>query len=220
MKSLKKSVVLLLSLSLLLAACGGDKTESDPSSSNQEDVKTEAAAEQEPKKEPKNEPAEEVSTTLFSNEYIQFEYPSTWVDPQVDNALILAAFVDANAAGGFADNVNIVLEDSAMTAQEAANQAVSDLTSSAGGEVIQNYQQISYTDALNGDYDAGILTGSYTQGQSGVEVMLTQYFVATGDQMYTMSLSFAKDTYEDGGEQLKIPVGGGYLCGSLFISTL
>lgn len=99
MKSLKKSVVLLLSLSLLLAACGGDKTESDPSSSNQEDVKTEAAAEQEPKKEPKNEPAEEVSTTLFSNEYIQFEYPSTWVDPQVDNALILAAFVDANAAG-------------------------------------------------------------------------------------------------------------------------
>lgn len=199
MKSLKKSLVLLLSLSFLLAACSGDKTERNASESTNEEVKTEAVADNTPK----NEPVKEATKTKrFENEFIQFEYPSTWVDAQIDNPLIIAAFVASKPENDFADNVNMVIEESTASAKAAADQTLSDLTSGAAGETIKDFKKISYTEASNGDYDAGILTGAYTQGQSGAEVILTQYYVSTGDLLYTMSLSFSKKTYDDGGKQL------------------
>lgn len=111
---------------------------------------------------------------------------------------IVAAFVDSNPKGNFADNLNLIVEESSATPEEAANSSVHALSNGAGGEVIQNFKKLNYIDVP--EKAAGILESEYTQGELNAQVVLTQYFVSNGNELYTLSISYSKTAYDNGGK--------------------
>ena len=59
---------------------------------------------------------------------------------------------------------------------------------------ISNYKKTSYSNKPYKEINAGVLEGSYTHS-SGTDIVLIQYMIPTNTELYTMTLSYAKDTY-------------------------
>ncbi|GIO32326.1 hypothetical protein J2TS6_34670 [Paenibacillus albilobatus] len=191
---MKKSIVLLLSLALVLSACGSKEKEKAPA----EETKT-TATQEAPKETPK-EPEEQKMATAETEEFA-FSYPASWQAfdlSQLNQPAIKAAYVDPAPKVAFADNVNVAADNSKLTAKENADQVVAQYESGALAASIKDFKKISYTDAAN---NGGILVGEYTNAQSGVPVVLTQYIVPTGNSTYTMTISYGKESYDNGGKE-------------------
>ncbi|WP_127593390.1 PsbP-related protein [Paenibacillus lautus] len=197
MKSLAKSTLFILLLLAMLTACGSgkDTTESSstPSPSENEAAKNTASANTE-----KNE--ENNKTQPFKGENFSFSYPSTWKDAELNVPQVIAAFVNPSPQGAFVDNLNVVIEEASATPEEAANVAVQGLTNGDGGPLIQNFKKLNYIDVP--EKAAGILESEYTHGESNAQVILTQYFVSNGNELYTLSISYSKTAYDNGGKAI------------------
>lgn len=192
---LKKSIVLMLSLFLVLTACGSKEKEEKATEA------TSTAATQEATKEnSKTSDADKMKTAETPD--FSFSYPASWNAfdlNQLNQTAIKAAYVDPAPKVAFADNVNLAADGSTITAKETADQAIAQYQSGAAGEAIKNYKKISYTDTAN---NSGVLVGEYThaQGQAELQVILTQYIVPAGNGTYTFSISYAKESYDNGGK--------------------
>jgi hypothetical protein len=195
MKRLAKSALFLLLLLVMLTACssGKDATET---SSNSSPPENEAANNTASDNKEKNE--EPNKTQSFKGENFSFSYPSTWKDAELNIPQVIAAFVNPNPQGAFVDNLNVVIEESSATPEEAANAAVQGLTNGDGGPLIQDFKKLNYIDVPK--KAAGILESEYTHGESNAQVILTQYFVSNGNELYTLSISYSKTAYDNGGK--------------------
>ncbi|MGW8823740.1 PsbP-related protein [Paenibacillus lautus] len=194
MKHPTKLSVLFLLL-VILTACSPQKdTTEQPSSvpapADEEVAKNTAAV--------SAEDTGNMETQPYTGENFSFSYPSTWKDAQLNMPQIVAAFVDSNPKGNFADNLNLIVEESSATPEEAANSSIHALSNGAGGEVIQNFKKLNYIDVP--EKAAGILESEYTQGELNAQVVLTQYFVSNGNELYTLSISYSKTAYDNGGK--------------------
>lgn len=194
MKHPTKLSVLFLLL-VILTACSPQKdTTEQPSSvpapADEEVAKNTAAV--------SAEDTGNMETQPYTGENFSFSYPSTWKDAQLNMPQIVAAFVDSNPKGNFADNLNLIVEESSTTPEEAANSSIHALSNGAGGEVIQNFKKLNYIDVP--EKAAGILESEYTQGELNAQVVLTQYFVSNGNELYTLSISYSKTAYDNGGK--------------------
>ncbi|MGM1046207.1 MAG: hypothetical protein ACQEXX_08675 [Bacillota bacterium] len=206
MKGLRKFSVLLLSLTVVLTACGSGKNEptNAPASFNNESTTEESAAPASTSTETEKEKEKvEVETTSYKGDGFSLSFPSSWEAAELNIPLIVAAFVDSNPKHGFGDNLNVTVEDSSASAKEAADLTVSQLSSGAGGEGIKDYKKIDYKDhSVSGNKTAGVLKAQYNQPQSGATVILTQYFVSSGTKLYTASITFSEESYKNGGEEM------------------
>lgn len=196
MKSRTKFTLFILLLTVMLTACSSEKktTADSPAPTPKEEVVKNTSTDDTKKQEVHNK------TQQFSGENFSFSYPSTWKDAGLDVPQITAAFVNPNPQGPFADNVNLVIEESSVTPKEAADFSAQGLASGAGGEVIQNFKKLNYMDIA--DNAAGILEAEYTQGELNTQVILTQYFVSDGQALYTLSISYSKTAYDNGGKAI------------------
>lgn len=195
MKSLAKSTLFIMLLLVMLTACSSGKdateTSSAPSPSENEAATNTASENTETNEEPDK-------TQTFKGENFSFSYPSTWKDAELNVPQVVAAFVNPNPQGAFVDNLNVVIEESSATPEEAANVAVQGLTNGDGGPLIQNFKKLNYIDVP--EKAAGILESEYTHGESNAQVILTQYFVPNGNELYTLSISYSKTAYDNGGK--------------------
>ncbi|EFU38769.1 hypothetical protein PVOR_28494 [Paenibacillus vortex V453] len=192
MKSTVKSTIFILFLLALLTACGAEEdttgTSSVPAPAENEVVNNTVSASTEAKEE----------TQLFTGESFSFSYPSSWKDADLNIPQVVAAFVNPNPKGGFVDNLNLIIEESSATPEEAANLSAQGLSNGDGGELIQNYKKLNYVDVP--EKAAGILEAEYTHGELNQQVVLTQYFVSNGNALYTLSTSYSKTSYDNGGK--------------------
>lgn len=197
--------MLLLSLSVVLTACGSAKEEAKktPEVSNTEVKSNEVLSNAKKEDEKPKEATVSVETTSYAGNDFSFSYPSSWKDAGLDMPAITAAFVDSAPKHGFGDNVNVAVEDSALQAKEAANSTAKQFSNGAAADVIKDYKKIDYKDYSVSENmkTAGVLKAEYIQAQSGTEVVLTQFFVSTGTKIFTTSITFSKKSYEDGGEE-------------------
>ncbi|WP_339267788.1 hypothetical protein MKY48_27765 [Paenibacillus sp. FSL W8-0187] len=195
MKRLAKSALFILLLLVMLTACSSGKdaaeTSSPPSTPENEAAKNTASDNKEKNEEPNK-------TQSFKGENFSFSYPSTWKDAELNIPQVIAAFVNPNPQGAFVDNLNVVIEESSATPEEAANAAVQGLTNGDGGPLIQDFKKLNYIDIPK--KAAGILESEYTHGESNVQVILTQYFASNGNELYTLSISYSKTAYDNGGK--------------------
>lgn len=195
MKRLAKSTLFILLLLVMLTACSSGKdtteTSSTPSTPENEAAKNTASENTEKNEEPNK-------TQPFKGENFSFSYPSTWKDAELNIPQVIAAFVNPNPQGAFVDNLNVVIEESSATPEEAANAAVQGLTNGDGGPLIQDFKKLNYIDVPK--KAAGILESEYTHGESNAQVILTQYFVSNGNELYTLSISYSKTAYDNGGK--------------------
>ncbi|BFH60024.1 PsbP-related protein [Paenibacillus azoreducens] len=196
---MKKSIVLILSLCLLLTACGSKEKEKKKSAT--EESKTTVT--QEAAKDTPKESDEEKTATAETKEF-SFVYPASWeaVDlAKLNQPLVKAAYANPDTKAAFADNVNVTgaANNSDATAKAIADATVAQYESGAFGDAIKNYKKISYDDKAN---NSGVLIGEYTQGQSGVQVVVAQYIVPASPNMYTLSISYTKESYDKGGKEM------------------
>ncbi|MGO4786671.1 hypothetical protein AB4124_04405 [Paenibacillus sp. 2KB_20] len=195
MKRLAKSALFILLLLVMLTACSSGKdaaeTSSPPSTPENEAAKNTASDNKEKNEEPNK-------TQSFKGENFSFSYPSTWKDADLNIPQVIAAFVNPNPQGAFVDNLNVVIEESSATPEEAANAAVQGLTNGDGGPLIQDFKKLNYIDVPK--KAAGILESEYTHGESNAQVILTQYFASNGNELYTLSISYSKTAYDNGGK--------------------
>ncbi|GAE04305.1 hypothetical protein JCM10914_345 [Paenibacillus sp. JCM 10914] len=145
--------------------------------------------------------AKETATKVFENEEFSFAYPATWKEVNVDVPVIRIALVDSNSTGSFAENLNVTSEPSSATPAEAAEDTSIALSTGQGGEVIQDYQQLDYIDYP--EYNAGLLSGTYTHADQNTKILLAQYFVSTGETLYALNISYSEDSYNRGVEHLQ-----------------
>ncbi|MGG4340948.1 PsbP-related protein [Paenibacillus lautus] len=197
MKRLAKSTLFILLLLVMLTACSSGKdtteTSSTPSTPENEVAKNAASENTEKNEEPNK-------TQPYKGENFSFSYPSTWKDAELNIPQVIAAFVNPNPQGAFVDNLNVVIEESSATPEDAANVAVQGLTNGDGGPLIQNFKKLNYIDVPK--KAAGILESEYTHGESNAQVILTQYFVSNGNELYTLSISYSKTAYDNGGKAI------------------
>ncbi|MBT2764115.1 PsbP-related protein [Paenibacillus sp. ISL-20] len=195
MKRLATSTLFMLLLLVMLTACSSGKdtteTSSTPSTPENEAAKNTASENTKKNEEPNK-------TQSFKGENFSFSYPSTWKDAELNIPQVIAAFVNPNPQGAFVDNLNVVIEESSATPEEAANVAVQGLTNGDGGPLIQNFKKLNFIDVPK--KAAGILESEYTHGESNAQVILTQYFVSNGNELYTLSISYSKTAYDNGGK--------------------
>ncbi|MCJ8011912.1 hypothetical protein MUG84_09175 [Paenibacillus sp. KQZ6P-2] len=192
---MKKSIVLMLSLMLVLTACGSKEKETAAPAESKP-----ATTQESPKETPKKSDTEKMETA--ETKEFSFSYPASWKAydlSQLNQPAIKAAYVDSAPKGGFADNVNVTMDGTTTTAKETADLTNSQYESGAVGDTMKDYKKISYTDTPN---NTGVLVGEYTQGQSGVQAILTQYIVPTGSQTYSLSITYSKDSYNNGGKEM------------------
>lgn len=196
MRSSAKFTLFILLLTVMLTACSSEKktAEDSPAPTPKEEVVKNTSTDDTKEKEVHNK------TQQFSGENFSFSYPSTWKDAELNIPQISAAFVNPNSQGPFAENVNLVIEESSATPKEAADISAQSLASGAGGEIIQNYKKLNYMDIA--DKAAGILEAEYTQGELNAQVISTQYFVSDGQAMYILSISYSKEAYDNGGKSI------------------
>lgn len=167
MRSLVKSTLFIVLLLVILTACSSEKdiagTSSDPAPAENEVENNTVSASTETKEE----------TKPFTGENFTFSYPSSWKDAGLNVPQVVAAFVNPNPKGGFVDNLNLIIEESSVTPEEAANLSAQGLSNGDGGELIQNYKKLNYVDVP--EKAAGILEAEYTHGELNKQVVLTQY---------------------------------------------
>lgn len=194
---MKKSIVLLLSLCLVMTACSSK--EKEKAAEEPKTTSTQEAPKETPKETPKESEDQKLATA--ETEEFAFSYPASWQAydlSQLNQPAIKAAYADPAPKSAFADNVNVAADNSTFTAKENADMVVAQYEGGALANAIKDFKKISYTE---GAHNSGILVGEYTQAQSGVPVVLTQYIVPTGSSTYTLSISYTKESYENGGKE-------------------
>ncbi|MGF9700313.1 PsbP-related protein [Paenibacillus sp. MABNR03] len=185
-----KKLITILALTALLSACG-----------NSETTKTVDTQTSETTNGTENVSAESKATkyTTYSGEGFTFSYPDHWksVDTSQMNEAVKAAFSDQSTSAQFADNINFTIEanpSGSIDPEEFANNVVDYYTQNGASIGISNYKKISYTNKPYKDYNAGVLEGNYTHS-SGTDIVLVQYMLPTNSQLYTMTITYAKDSY-------------------------
>lgn len=202
-KSMKTAAVTLLSVSMMLAlaACGSEKKEGAEGAAPNNEPKP-AATEPTKTLPPAKAPEEELAT--LEGDGFVFSYPKAWPEADVSNMpMVVKAYVSPKQIDKFGDNVNIVVEETKATAKQAADAGVAQLSGGAAAEVIKDYKKISYEElpAANGQ-NAGVLKAEYIQAQLGTPIVSVQQYISTGSKVYTLSVTFSKQSYNDGGEAL------------------
>ncbi|MDR0269184.1 hypothetical protein [Paenibacillus sp.] len=66
-------------------------------------------------------------------------------------------------------------------------------------DAMKNFKKISYEDKEN---NAGVLIGEFTDGIDGGQIVLTQYIVPASGRTYTFTISYNKDSYDNGGKEM------------------
>lgn len=192
---MSKKFLPILLLSLALSACGQGNSNSD--------VATTSTAESKETSTPVVTTAtDSLQFKTYSGEGVSFDYPSTWSEYDVSNynqPTIKASFVDPAPKVQFADNINITVQDGVTTAKVAADSAVAYYKQDTTN--MKDFKTKTYESSPNFNNTAGILEVEYTQPQSGVVVVLTQYIVPQNQKLYTVSLSLSKDSYYSIGKE-------------------
>lgn len=186
-----KKLITILALATLLSACGNSETNTTTNSQTTEASKATETVSTE---------AKATKYTTYSGEGFSFAYPESWksVDTSQMNApSIKAAFSDQSSSVTFADNMNLTIEASStgsINPEEYANNIVDYYTQSGSSIGISDYKKTSYTNKPYKEYSAGVLEGAYKHS-SGTDVILVQYLIPTNTELYTMTLTYTKDTY-------------------------
>jgi hypothetical protein len=187
----------------LLTACGSkDKEKEKAAAEDNKTTVTQEAAKDTPKETPK-ESNEAKTATAETNEF-SFVYPATWqaVDlAKLNQPLVKAAYADPTLKSASADNVNVTGAPNTgyVKAKTVADATVAQYKSGVLGDVIKDYKKISYDDKAN---NSGVLIGEYTHGQTGVPIVLAQYIVPASPNMYTLSITYSKESYDNGGKEM------------------
>lgn len=186
-----KKLITILALATLLSACGNSETNTTADSQTTEASKATETVSTE---------AKATKYTTYSGEGFSFAYPESWksVDTSQMNApSIKAAFSNQSSSATFADNMNLTIEASStgsINPEEYANNIVDYYTQNGSSIGISDYTKTSYTNKPYKEYSAGVLEGAYKH-TSGTDVVLVQYLIPTNTELYTMTLTYAKDTY-------------------------
>lgn len=186
-----KKLITILALAALLSACGNAETNKTADTSTSEVNNTTETVSAE---------AKATKYTTYSGEGFSFAYPESWksVDTSQMNApSIKAAFSDQSSSVTFADNMNLTIEASStgsINPEEYANNIFDYYTQNGSSIGISDYTKTSYTNKPYKEYSAGVLEGAYKHS-SGTDVILVQYLIPTNTELYTMTLTYAKDTY-------------------------
>ncbi|MEO2205771.1 PsbP-related protein [Paenibacillus pabuli] len=185
-----KKLITILAVTALLSACGNSETsktaetQTSETTSATETVSTEAKT---------------TKYTTYSGEGFAFSYPDYWksVDTSQMNAAVKAAFSDQSTSSQFADNINFTIESNpsgSINPEEFANNVVDYYTQNGESIGVSNYKKVSYTNKPYKEYNAGVLEGNYTH-TSGTDIVLIQYMIPTNSELYTMTITSSKDSY-------------------------
>jgi|GEM_PF-2261840 len=186
-----KKLITILALAALLSACGNSETNTTASSQTPEATQTTETVSTE---------AKATKYTTYNGEGFSFAYPESWqsVDTsQMNVPSIKAAFSDQSSSATFADNINLTIEASSTGSihpEEYANNVVDYYIQNGSSIGITDYKKNSYTNKPYKEYSAGVLEGTYKHS-SGTDVVLVQYLIPTNTELYSMTLTYAKDTY-------------------------
>ncbi|MEI0736172.1 hypothetical protein VQ056_05100 [Paenibacillus sp. JTLBN-2024] len=195
---MKKSIVLLLSLrhcnDCLVAQREGKAAEEPKTTATQE------APKETPKETPKESEDQKLATA--ETEEFAFSYPASWQAydlSQLNQPAIKAAYADPAPKSAFADNVNVAADNSTFTAKENADMVVAQYEGGAlANAPSRNFKKSAIP---RGPTTAEFWWANIRKAQSGVPVVLTQYIVPTGSSTYTLSISYTKESYENGGKE-------------------
>lgn len=187
-----KKLITILALTALLSACGNSETSKTADTQATETTSTSAT-------ETVSAEAKTTKYTTYSGEGFSFSYPDHWksVDTSQMNAAVKAAFSDQSTSSQFADNINFTIESSpsgSINPEEFANNVVDYYTQNGESIGISNYKKVSYTNKPYKEYNAGLLEGNYTH-TSGTDIVLVQYMIPTNIELYTMTITSSKDSY-------------------------
>ncbi|MBM6384301.1 MAG: hypothetical protein JSY10_09985 [Paenibacillus sp.] len=187
-----KKLITILALTALLSACGNSETSKTADTQTTETTSTSAT-------ETVSAEAKTTKYTTYSGEGFSFSYPDHWksVDTSQMNAAVKAAFSDQSTSSQFADNINFTIESSpsgSINPEEFANNVVDYYTQNGASIGISNYKKVSYTNKPYKEYNAGVLEGNYTH-TSGTDIVLVQYMIPTNSELYTMTITYSKDSY-------------------------
>lgn len=187
-----KKLITILALTALLSACGNSETSKTADTQATETTSTSAT-------ETVSAEAKTTKYTTYSGEGFSFSYPDHWksVDTSQMNVAVKAAFSDQSTSSQFADNINFTIESSpsgSINPEEFANNVVDYYTQNGESIGISNYKKVSYTNKPYKEYNAGVLEGNYTHS-SGTDIVLVQYMIPTNSELYTMTITSSKDSY-------------------------
>ncbi|PAF29347.1 PsbP-related protein [Paenibacillus sp. 7516] len=187
-----KKLITILALTALLSACSNSETSKTADTPTTETTSTSAT-------ETVSAEAKTTKYTTYSGEGFSFSYPDHWksVDTSQMNAAVKAAFSDQSTSSQFADNINFTIESSpsgSINPEEFANNVVDYYTQNGESIGISNYKKVSYTNKPYKEYNAGVLEGNYTH-TSGTNIVIVQYMIPTNSELYTMTITSSKDSY-------------------------
>lgn len=189
-----KKLITVLALAALLSACGNaEKSTTSETTQPQTTTTTEATA------------TESAKYTTYSGEGFSFSYPEDWKafdTSQLNSPAIKAAFSDP-AATKFADNINFTIEANASGVadpEQLAATLVDYYVNNGINAGIEGYQKTSYTDKPYKDFKGGVLQGTY-KNAAGVDVVMVQYMIPVNAELYTATLTYGKDSYDDAGKK-------------------
>ncbi|RUT46664.1 hypothetical protein EJP82_10475 [Paenibacillus anaericanus] len=211
-----KRIILLLTLSIVLAGCNNsDPKESESSTNNSIPISItsdtnnqDIAKDQDTTKvQTTNESKDAVTYTSYDDAKFSLSYPSTWQSVDLatfNNPVIKYAVSNPHPKAPFADNINVVIEPN--TSKAASAKAIIDgvveyFTQYGEGAGITDYEQIDFKAKKYANYKAGILTGKYKHS-TGVDVIMTQYVIPTEAEVYSITLTFSKEYYDEEGQDV------------------
>lgn len=186
-----KKLITILALTALLSACGNSETTKTADTQAPEATNTTEAVSAETKG---------TKFTTYSGEGFSFSYPDHWksVDTsQFNTPALKAAFSDQSSSATFADNINLTIAANTAGSTDPevfANETVDYYKQSGATIGISDYKKTSYTNKPYKDYNAGVLEGTYKHS-SGTDVILVSYLIPTNTEIHNMTLTYAKDTY-------------------------
>lgn len=187
-----KKIVPVILLSVALTACGSANKEATPAAESKTVATNESAT-----------TTAQATTTEFKTydaDLFSIDYPASWKEYDTSNLnqpSVQIAFVDPAPKAKFADNLNVTMEASNITAKANSEQLIKFYETSA--TYMENFKLIEYKD---NDNNSGVLVGEYTQPETKENVVLTQYLVPSNGNFYAISLSLGKASYDNGGKAM------------------
>lgn len=189
-----KKIVPVILLSVALTACGSANKEATPAAESKTVATNESAT-----------TTAQATTTEFKTydaDLFSIDYPASWKEYDTSNLnqpSVQIAFVDPAPKAKFADNLNVTMEASNITAKANSEQLIKFYETSA--TYMENFKLIEYKD--NDKYNnSGVLVGEYIQPETKENVVLTQYLVPSNENFYAISLSLGKASYDNGGKAM------------------
>lgn len=144
----------------------------------------------------------------YSTDVYEFDYPGLWVmanpeevgmEMEPSPEFVIYAPLDSKEKD-FAANINMVIQSFpflAPSAKELADAAGDFLELLGSGTGIKDYKQVEFTTLKIGNTEAGVLSNEYVISQNNVAVKNQQLIVPLGQKSYTLTLTCAKDEWED-----------------------